>query len=138
MNIPININNTQQEQTFFPVDIIVPLAYNKQKDYESLRFCLRSIDKFAKDVRDIYVVGPDRPEWLRGVIFHELDDPHKQNKDANLIAKVLKTVKDYGITHFLFWSDDQVILQPCHLSTLPPIYNPLFATCLYRNLIGTS
>lgn len=105
------------------VDVVIPLTHDITGNFEELRYCLRSIDKNVKDVGTVYILGPYKPLWLTNVTFHYMGDPHKYNKDANIINKVLTAAELFNLGNFLFWSDDQVIIQEAYLNNMPPVYN---------------
>lgn len=77
---------------------------------DSLRYTLRSISENF-DYDNVYLVSNKIPDWIRNVIIVPEEDTHKHNKDANLIDKVLAAIY-FGMSgNFMFWSDDQIILN---------------------------
>jgi hypothetical protein len=97
------------------------------KNYEELRYSIRSLKNIP--LRNIFIIGK-KPDWITGVIHHDLADPYKHNKDANLINKILFacTLPELG-SHFLNMSDDQYILKPM---TPQDFVNPPESTHLYK------
>ena len=92
-------------------DIIIPLGPGSKFNNDELRISLRSVEKNL-DVDKVYVATTMDIPWLKNVIKVPLDDPWDNNKDKNLIYKVVKTLEMYPeIDKFYFWSDDFVILQ---------------------------
>ena len=92
-------------------DIIIPLGPGSKFNNDELRISLRSVEKNL-DVDKVYVATTMDIPWLKNVIKVPVDDPWDNNKDKNLIYKVVKTLEMYPeIDKFYFWSDDFVILQ---------------------------
>lgn len=53
-----------------------------------------------------------------------MGDPIKDNKDANLINKVIAAAKnDDTAENFMFWSDDQLLTNELDLDNAPVVYN---------------
>ena len=93
-------------------DIIIPLGPGSKFNNDELRISLRSVEKNL-DVDKVYVATTIDIPWLKNAIKVPVDDPWDNNKDKNLIYKVVKTLEMYPeIDKFYFWSDDFVILQP--------------------------
>lgn len=101
-------------------DILIP--YDNNND-ESLKLALRSIERHV-DYKDVYLVSPKKPDWIKNVKHIKKDDVHKSNKDANLFDKVFCAI-DAGIGDFLFWSDDQIIMKPHDFTVVYNVRNPL-------------
>lgn len=108
----------------FMIDILIPLGNGSRFNNRELRFALRSIERFAPNVRNIYVATVYAPDWLQGVEIVPIPDSYDSNKDANLFDKVLGVCQLTDIAdQFLIWSDDQTALKPVDLDKLN-IYNP--------------
>jgi len=90
------------------MDVVYPLAdRSKHGDDFELRYSLRSLAEQSW-VDRVFLVG-HCPVWARNVEHIECGDPY-QNKDANLIAKVLLACE--RSERFVVNSDDQYILTP--------------------------
>jgi hypothetical protein len=97
-------------------DLMIPIG-KSNGDYSELKITLRSIERHFKNLGNIYIVGA-RPRWIKGVIYIECDDPYTNNKDANIIRKVLK-VCDYPISQeFIRQSDDQIWIKDIEKVTI--------------------
>jgi hypothetical protein len=107
------------------VDVIIPLSNESKSNNDELRICFRSIEKHATDVGRVIVVTTQPPKWISShVSVLRVPDTERQNKDANIINKVLSAIKHYQIDgDFVFFSDDQCLLHDIKLKELPPIYN---------------
>ena len=107
------------------VDIIIPLGTGSKSDNDELKLLLRSIEKNGCGYRRIIVVATEIPSWLQNVVTLKMDDALRQNKDGNIIRKVLFALTEcYDISPEFVWTcDDCVVLKKTDLSLLPPITN---------------
>lgn len=93
-------------------------------DDNELRYSLRSLSRFLPELRNVWVIGKDIP-WLRNVHHVPFPDPYASNKDANMIAKVLRACIEPGLSEtFVRFSDDQYLLQPTSCEDLGPFSRP--------------
>ncbi len=106
------------------IDIVIPLSAESRHDNIELRMALRSIARCGRGIGQVYIVTDALPGWCRNVRLLRRGDPHRHNKDANLIEKLLAACRLERLRrHFLFWSDDQVALRLFDAAGLVPIYN---------------
>lgn len=94
-------------------------------DHEELRYSIRSVAKHFLDLGKIYIVG-HLPDWTNEeeVIHLKLNDPYKDNKDANLINKVIWACFDPNLSQkFVRMSDDQYFLKDLSLADFKNPYN---------------
>jgi hypothetical protein len=87
--------------------------------WHELRYSLRSLSNLT-DKGKVYIVG-DLPQWACNVVHIPCDDPYKDNKDANLIRKLLKACDSDISDDFMQMSDDMLIMNktPCNAFTEP-------------------
>jgi len=97
------------------IPVIIHYKDNKKDDGLDLRLTLRSFDRFIENLGEVVIVG-DTHEWLKDVTHIPYRNPHKRDKDANIIMACLK-----GAFHLMesgyegdviVASDDCVLLQP--------------------------
>jgi hypothetical protein len=107
------------------VDIIIPLGIGSKSNDDELRLLLRSIEKNGIGYNKIIIVATKSPNWLQNVELLQYDDILTQNKDGNIINKVLFALKNVSdISNEFVWTcDDCVILQEFDFSAIPPIFN---------------
>ena len=107
-------------------DIVFTLASAKSPtNNDELRIALRSIDTYAQGLGDVYLVTDNPPEWVTNVKILNVPDSYTNNKDANLITKILRACDVAELSDkFIYWSDDQVLTSSVNLSELSPVYNP--------------
>lgn len=105
-------------------DIVIPLGSGSAHNNIELRYCLRSIAENAIGLGRVIIVSDCAPSWLsKEVVICEGADVHTENKDSNLIDKTIKAINDCGIINMCWMADDNVILEPTRLSTIPTIVN---------------
>lgn len=112
------------------MDVVWPLSNGSRHDDWELRYSMRS---FAENVEcgNFWIIG-HRPSWLdhggfpsqfgyRKITHIPHPDPFRIQKDANLVAKMLRMalVQDLSET-FIFASDDQLVLQPVNHQDFGP------------------
>lgn len=111
-------------------DIVIPLGGScGWGHYEELRYALRSADQYVGDLRSAYILGPQKPEWLKAECFIHHPDPYRSNKDANLIQKVLRACMIPELSErFIRMSDDQLFLAPWipTLYYLEPLHSEMY------------
>lgn len=104
------------------MDVIIPYSQEAKWNDNELRYCIRSLCQNLKELNNIYIVGY-KPEWLEKVIHIPFEDTWKKNKDANIIAKILKVCEVKELSEdFLFISDDQIILQSLKGEEIKPLW----------------
>ena len=97
---------------------------NSGRNYEELRIVLRSLEKHARNLGNVFIVTDCSIPWLKNVRFVAHGDPHKHNKDANLIEKVIAACSCEDLSEkFIFWSDDQALMMDYDLYSHTPVYN---------------
>jgi hypothetical protein len=102
------------------IDLVIPLGKGSKLNNE-LRYSLRSIEKYLKNYRNIYIIG-ECPDFIQGVIHIPLKD--KSNHQKNIMLKILEACNDKLITQeFLFWNDDFFLLKEVDAPTYPYYFN---------------
>ena len=105
-------------------DIVIPLSKQSTSDNLELRLALRSIQKYAKNTGNIWIYTEAQLPWLRNAHIIRQGDPITNNKDANLINKILAASRNPDINErFMFWSDDQVLTAQLDLDNAPIVMN---------------
>ena len=106
------------------VDIFFPLSKQSKFQNLELRLALRSIDRYAKNVGNIWVYTEANLSSFKNINVVKMGDPIKDNKDANLINKIRACANNPDVSeNFMFWSDDQVLMQELDLEKAPVVYN---------------
>jgi hypothetical protein len=113
-------------------DLVIPVGTGSKwradghKDGE-LMIALRSMEKNYKPLGKVWIIAPqmyienELKKWLTNVKFLVCSDPYKQNKDGNIIRKVVLACDHAELSNtFVRMSDDQVLLAP--VADLPPLY----------------
>jgi len=95
------------------LDLVYPLAAESAWDHNEIRYSLRSAEAYFP-INQVWVIG-HKPAWLTGVQHIPHPDPYPvgQNKDANMIQKILRVCFEPSLTaEFVRMSDDQLFLTP--------------------------
>ena len=107
------------------IDVVYVLGTGSTWKNNEIRYSLRSLEKNAKDLGKIFIVG-ELPKFLTHSIIHikadDIFNPN-QNADGNIITKVLAACADKRLSDdFLFINDDHLILQSVRLSEVPAFH----------------
>ena len=105
------------------VPVIIPLGEGSTHNNAELRFLLRSLERNALDLGEVYIATLSPPEWLRGACVVPIPDTHAHCKDANLIDKTLRVIERNRLDSFAWCADDNAIVRPIRLDSIPMLYN---------------
>lgn len=104
------------------VDVVVPLSRGSSWQDNELRYALRSMERNLAGLRTVWIVGRP-PDWTTGIRNLNAEDRHR-TKDANIIEKLRLVCEEPDLSaRFLFWSDDQVLLQPAGVRDFGPFFS---------------
>lgn len=104
-----------------PIDLVYPL--NKQCSHwrnEEIRYSLRSVEKFVKNYRDIYIIG-DKLQYLNDKIVHiqHNDDP-AHGKERRIMEKFKFACSVDEISDkFVMMNDDYFFIKEVDVQNLP-------------------
>ena len=108
-------------------DLIIPLGRESvDGKNDELRLFLRSLERNARNVGEVWLVTDCPPNWLQpgnGLTVLPCPDRHAHNKDANLFEKTKLAMERSEADSVVFTADDCAVLQPCDFAALPLIYN---------------
>ena len=104
------------------IDVVYPIGTGSRWDNNELRFSLRAIEKYGRNVGKIVIVGV-LPDFLDNQVIHipvkDFFSP-SVNADGNIIKKVLAACTDMRISEdFLFINDDHILLKEIKLNEVP-------------------
>ena len=118
-----------------PVDVVFPVGPDGSgRCHEELKIALRSLEKYALGLGEVFIVTNVSLSWLKNVHVIPYPDNHAHNKDANLIEKLLEACKTPDLSeNFLFWCDDQALVMPYDLKKHVPTYNHRGPAAFDRN-----
>ena len=95
---------------------------SKMDDWE-LRYSLRSLEANYRGLERVWIIG-HLPKWTKAITHIKQGDPYRRNKDANLIAKVVRLGYESTLSEkFVMMMDDVIFLQPSWDSDIKPYYN---------------
>ena len=98
---------------------------SKAQDWE-LKYSLRSFEKFFPALGRVWILGRHKPKWLNEERVSRIahPDPYRNNKDANLISKLLRISLEAGLSEkFITSCDDHILLKPMTPEDFKPYYN---------------
>lgn len=107
------------------VDVVIPLGRGSKHQNIELMYCLRSIERFLKGYRDIYIVTDKLPKWVTGVkhIYCE-DEQGGTKRERNIYRKILAACQDTRVSeNFLFMNDDHFLTDFWDAATFPYFYH---------------
>lgn len=118
------------------IDIVIPLGKGSQWENNELRYSLRSLEKFGRNVGKVFVVG-EMPKFIKasaringwsGQVFENTVTyiPHvdKYGHERNIMEKVLAACKDERVSdNFLFWNDDFFLTDFIDCENYPNYYH---------------
>lgn len=102
------------------LDVVVPLGRGSQLRNCELRYFFRSLEKYARGIRRVVIVGDEAPHFLSGdVVF--LQAPELPFcKEARIALKTQWAFENFDLTdEVLFCNDDYLFLKPFDARTVP-------------------
>lgn len=99
----------------------VLFVYNGYKDSESLRYSMRSIDAYCKNVGKVYLVSALKPEWASKYVIH-IPYLNTKNlyKENDITEAIYTAVENSNIgDRFLIAGDDYFYLRETDLDKYP-------------------
>lgn len=103
------------------MNVLYVVGKNDLSDNKTLRYSLRSVDRFAKGVDDVFVVGYP-PSWLKCKTLAVEDVTHgiSGGKHWNILNCILRAIYHFGIKgEFLYSSDDHILLRDVDFDKWP-------------------
>lgn len=101
------------------MDILYVLGTGSNWDNNELRYSLRSIEKFGKNVGNVYVIGADPGFLSEQVTFVSLEDWYS-TKHKNILNKICEAVEYTNIgDKFLLSSDDHFYVKETDFDNYP-------------------
>jgi len=100
------------------VDVVYIVGFGSQWKNNELRYSLRSVEKFLKKFRNVYIVG-EKPAFIQGV--KHIQYPDMDNTPSkNTYKKILQACKDKELSdRFLLMNDDFFFLKNADASKYP-------------------
>lgn len=100
------------------MDIVCPLGKGSRWFDGELKYSLRSIEMFANNVGDIFIIG-ELPEWLSNQAWH-IPLPDGRGSQRNIHEKIKLACLDKRVSEdFLFWNDDFFLIDTIDCETYP-------------------
>jgi hypothetical protein len=106
------------------VDVLLPIGPGSRYGDFELRAALRSIEKHARGLRRVVIVGRI-PGWLRETDRVRIvpREEFRANKASRISLKVLWALEHLDLTkRIAFWNDDYLMLRPFDLRGIPSYF----------------
>jgi hypothetical protein len=104
------------------IDVVVPLGRGSKFRNCELRYFLRSLERYAKGIRGVVIIGDD-PGFLSGNVKHSFTPFFDMNKEARIMHKVLWAFENMSLTdEILFANDDYVFTKPFDAREIKPFH----------------
>lgn len=97
------------------MDILYILSKDSDNDNLELRLSLRSLEKYAENVDNVFIVGA-KPKWIKNIKHIKAED--NSTRENNAFYKVISALKDIS-ENFLFMNDDFFMMKPFDCKTYP-------------------
>jgi hypothetical protein len=107
------------------IDIVIPLGPGSIAGDKELRIALRSISRYAENLRRVWVVGHS-PGWFRETDVYRLAPrpEFKCPKESRISLKILWAFENLEISdRVAFWNDDYVLTKTCDIENIKPFYS---------------
>lgn len=108
------------------IPTIIPLGNGSwQGRNDELRLLLRSLERNALDLGEVYIITDCCPEWVdrKALVVFPMGDIYSGNKDANLHRKTLACIQAFGIGKFCWCADDNLLCKPMNLADIPVLHH---------------
>lgn len=107
------------------MDILYVVGRGSDWQNNELRYSLRSLAKFGKNVGRVFLVGY-KPEFVSDKVIHIPCEDPTDRKHKNILHKVLFAAYHSNIDkHFLISSDDHYYTRPTNFDKLPVMYKAI-------------
>ena len=114
------------------MDILYVLGNGSKWGNNEIRYSLRSIEKFGKNVGNVYVIGSDPGFLSDNVTLVKLEDYHS-TKQKNILNKICEAVEYTNIAdEFLLSSDDHFYVKETDFDNYPIYCKGLLPVCVKK------
>lgn len=108
------------------IPVIIPLGCGSTHHNEELRMLLRSMERNAVGLGEVFLVTTFCPSWIdqSKVVVVPIPDKYPDCKDGCIFHKIHETLRLHlEIGRFVFSADDNVFCKPIELDGIPRIRN---------------
>lgn len=106
------------------MDVVYVIGTGSKWQNNELRYSLRSICKFAKNLGDVYIVGDQLPDFIEpsSVKFLQVKDAAQGRPQYNCALKIRYLFENTDVDRFLLSSDDHFFIRPVNFDQWPLHY----------------
>lgn len=99
------------------LDIVIPLGSGSKWEDNELRYCLRSIEQYMKNYRNIIIIGKC-PDWLTNILHIPCKD--SISPSYNIQKKLLLACKNEFVSEdFVYFNDDYFLTDIWKANFIP-------------------
>lgn len=98
------------------MDALYVLGNSSEYDNLELRLSLRSLERNAKGLESVFIVG-EKPRWIKNVVHIPVDDVY--TRENNVFRKILTACKLDISENFFFMNDDFYMMKPFIMEEYP-------------------
>lgn len=102
------------------MDVCYVLGTGSLYDNLELRLSLRSLEKNAKNLESIFIIG-EKPHWIKNVVHIPVKD--NLTSEKNVFNKILVACESDISKEFLFMNDDFYMMKPFDIKEYPYFIN---------------
>lgn len=102
------------------MDALYVIGNSSQYNNLELRLSLRSLEKNAKGLESVFIVG-EKPDWIKNVVHLPVDDVY--TRENNVFRKILTACKSDISENFLFMNDDFFMMKSFIMDDYPYFVN---------------
>jgi hypothetical protein len=110
----------EQTESKQGLDVVYLLGTGSIWDNNEIKYSLRSLQKYAKGIRNIYIIG-EKPDFLDySQVKHFPFEETSKRGNQNIAEKVYfaSTIEELS-DNFIFINDDHFLLKPTQLDEIP-------------------
>lgn len=115
------------------MDIVIPLGSDSKWKNNELRYCLRGLEMYCKDMGNVVIVG-EKPDWTTNVTHIPAKD--LLTPTYNIWTKTLAAAQSHEVSdNFLFCNDDYFWLSDFTAKDYPYYYSDVTGNSPYKKIL---
>lgn len=120
------------------MDVVYVIGTGSKWDNNELRYSLRSIEKFASGLGEVYIVGDELPDFLdpKAVHYIQCSDVPGCSPALNVYGKIERFFLYTKVDRFLLSSDDHFFIKPVDFEHWPIHYKGEAMPAEYESGLG--
>lgn len=104
------------------MDILYVVGFGSKWENNELRYSLRSIERYGRNVGSVFIVG-HKPDFVSDIVTHIPCGDETNRKHKNILRKVITAMSNSNISsHFIVSSDDHFYTREVDFDSFPIYY----------------